>query len=79
MDSPMPENLSGSLGNLPQERLLFSDPSSMSDQTIRLSGVKALKYPLPLRRVIYRDSDTYKRYIFLTNYFPPRPPFVKVR
>lgn len=41
-----------------------------SDQTIRLTSIQAAKKcPSRLRRVGYRDIDTGKRYIFLTNNF----------
>jgi transposase len=39
-----------------------------SDQLIRLTGPKTSKrYPLPMRRIAYRDPETGKRYVFLTN------------
>jgi DDE family transposase/uncharacterized protein DUF4372 len=42
----------------------------ISDQTIMLTGNKALKKcPIPLRRIVYRDQETGKQYIFLTNHF----------
>jgi len=41
----------------------------ISDQTIRLTGVKALECPVPLRRIAYRDAVSGKRYVFLTNHF----------
>ncbi len=40
-----------------------------SDQTIMLTGVKASDCPIPLRRIGYRDPDTNKHYVFLTNNF----------
>jgi len=41
-----------------------------SDQTIRFVGVKAQEdCPVPLRRIGYRDTETGKHYIFLTNHF----------
>ena len=41
-----------------------------SDQTIRLISIRAAKkYPNQLRRVGYRDVDTGKHYVFLTNNF----------
>ncbi len=40
-----------------------------SDQTIRLTGTKAEQCPALLRRVGYRDSETGKHYVFLTNAF----------
>jgi putative transposase len=41
----------------------------LSDQTIRLTGAKALECPFPLRRIAYRDPASGKRYVFLTNHF----------
>lgn len=38
-----------------------------SDQTIRLTSNKALSYDLVLRRIGYRDPETGKHYVFLTN------------
>ena len=41
-----------------------------SDQTIRLTGLKASKdYPDLLRRISYHDAETDKRLVFLTNNF----------
>ena len=41
-----------------------------SDQTIRLTGPKSsLRYPAPLRRIHYFDSEKQLRLIFLTNNF----------
>ena len=40
-----------------------------SDQTIRLTGTKAEQCPALLRRVGYRDPETGKHYVFLTNAF----------
>ncbi len=41
-----------------------------SDQTIILKGPKTSKaYPKPLRRISYFDTDTQKRFVFLTNNF----------
>ncbi|MDA2936681.1 IS4 family transposase [Acidobacteria bacterium AH-259-A15] len=41
-----------------------------SDQTIILKGRKTSKqYPQPLRRLSYFDTDTQKRFVFLTNNF----------
>ena len=39
----------------------------LCDQTIRLTGVKRDKCPFPLRRIRYRDKETGKVYVFLTN------------
>jgi putative transposase len=40
-----------------------------SDQTIQLSGTKAHDCPHKLRRIGYRDIETGKHYVFLTNNF----------
>lgn len=40
-----------------------------SDQTIRLTGIKGKEYPILLRRIGYRDGETGKHYVFLTNNF----------
>ena len=40
-----------------------------SDQTIRLTGTKAAHCPILLRRIGYRDAETGKHYVFLTNNF----------
>ncbi|MFH0792901.1 MAG: IS4 family transposase [bacterium] len=40
------------------------------DQTIVLTGVRTQNdYPETMRRVVYRDTDTGKRFVFLTNNF----------
>lgn len=39
----------------------------LADQTIRLTGVKREECPFPLRRIRYKDSETGKVYVFLTN------------
>jgi len=52
-----------------ERRKVNSSQGVISDQTIRLTGVKALECPYPLRRIAYRDSATRKRYVFLTNHF----------
>jgi len=39
------------------------------DQTILLTGIKAQTCPIPLRRIGYRDTETGKHYVFLTNNF----------
>lgn len=41
----------------------------VSDETIRLTGIKARECPQPLRRIVYRDPKTGKVYVFLTNHF----------
>jgi putative transposase len=40
-----------------------------SDQVIKLTGTKASQCPIKLRRVGYRDPDTGKHYVFVTNNF----------
>ena len=56
-----------------QFRRLYSTPVDKetglrSDQTVVLTGVKSrYTYPQQLRRVSYRDAETNKRYVFLTN------------
>ena len=41
-----------------------------SDQTIELTSVKGReRCPIPLRRIGYRDRDTGRHYVFLTNNF----------
>ena len=45
-------------------------PNLEADETIRLTGFRALPHDMPeLRRVVWRDADTGKRYVFLTNIF----------
>ena len=39
------------------------------DQTILLTGIKAHACPIPLLRIGYRDTETGKHYVFLTNNF----------
>jgi Domain of unknown function (DUF4372)/Transposase DDE domain len=42
----------------------------IADQTIRLSGAKSCNdYPDKIRRIVYRDPETKKRLVFLTNNF----------
>jgi hypothetical protein len=56
-------------------RRIYSRPISRttglrSDQTVRLSGVRTQhEYPVVLRRITFRDPETGKRFIFLTNNF----------
>jgi len=41
-----------------------------SDQTIKLTGIKTSKlYPIPLRRITFRDEEQQRTFIFLTNNF----------
>ena len=52
-----------------ERRSAAGQPELTSDQTIRLTGVKAQHCPIALRRIGYRDPDTGKHYVFLTNNF----------
>ena len=41
-----------------------------SDQTIKLTGIKTSEfYPIPLRRISFRDEDQQRTFVFLTNNF----------
>lgn len=41
-----------------------------SDQTIKLTGIKTSElYPIPLRRISFRDEDQNRTFVFLTNNF----------
>lgn len=51
-------------------RPVLSSKGLSSDQTIEFTGVlTAKKCPIQLRRIGYRDPETGKRYVFLTNNF----------
>jgi hypothetical protein len=51
-------------------RTVLSSKGLSSDQTIEFTGAQtAKKCPIPLRRIGYRDPETGKHYIFLTNNF----------
>ena len=51
-------------------RPVLSSKGLSSDQTIKFTGVQtARKCPIQLRRIGYRDSETGKHYVFLTNNF----------
>ena len=52
-----------------ERRTVNKTQGLLSDQTIRLTGVKALECSFPLRRIVYRDPASGKRYVFLTNHF----------
>ncbi len=53
-----------------QRRPVLAQKGVTSDQTIEFTGVQtAKKCPIRLRRIGYRDSETGKRYVFLTNNF----------
>ena len=41
-----------------------------SDQTIKLTGIKTSElYPIPLRRITFRDEEQQRTFVFLTNNF----------
>ncbi len=51
-------------------RSVFKDKGLTSDQTIEFTDAQAVKKcPIPLRRIGYRDPQTGKHYVFLTNNF----------
>lgn len=52
-----------------ERRQVNKNQGLCSDQTIMLSGPKGLLCPHLLRRIGYRDPETKKHYVFLTNNF----------
>jgi len=51
-------------------RSVLKSKGLTSDQTIEFTGIQtAKKCPVQLRRIGYRDAETGKRYVFLTNNF----------
>ena len=53
-----------------QRSPVLTDSGLTSDQTIEFTGIQtAKKCPIKLRRIGYRDPETGKHYIFLTNNF----------
>jgi len=52
-----------------ERRAVIKKQGLCSDQTIVLSGSKGQQCPYPLRRIGYRDTETKKHYVFLTNNF----------
>ena len=52
-----------------ERRPVSKEQGVTSDQTILIKGTKANDCPIPLRRIGYRDPDTGKHYVFLTNHF----------
>ena len=52
-----------------ERRKVLKQKGLTSDQTIILTGAKASDCPIPLRRIGYRDPETSKHYVFLTNNF----------
>jgi putative transposase len=45
----------------------------VEDQTIRFTGQRGKQCPIDLRRVVYRDPETDKEYVYLTNIFHLSP------
>ena len=52
-----------------QRHKVLKDKGITSDQTIKIKGNKANDCPIPLRRIGYKDAETGKHYVFLTNNF----------
>ncbi len=52
-----------------ERRSVANHAGLTSDQTIRLTGTKAERCPIALRRIGYRNPDTGQHYVFLTNNF----------
>jgi hypothetical protein len=52
-----------------ESRKINKKQGLISDQTIRLNSVKAQECPRSLRRIVYKDFETGKRLLFLTNHF----------
>ena len=52
-----------------ERRVVNKAQGLSSDQTIELTGIKGRQCPYPLRRIGYRDPETKKHYVFLTNNF----------
>lgn len=52
-----------------ERRKIKAGQNLTCDQTIELTSAKGKTCPIPLRRVGYRDPETGKKYVFLTNNF----------
>lgn len=52
-----------------ERRPVLKSKGLTCDQTIFIAGTKAKACPIPLRRIGYRDPETGKHYVFLTNNF----------
>jgi putative transposase len=52
-----------------ERRVVNKKQGLCSDQTILLTGFRGKNCPHPLRRIGYRDPETKKHYVFLTNNF----------
>ena len=55
--------------NVVERRGVNSKQGVTSDQTIKIKGARATDCSIPLRRIGYRDAETGKHYVFLTNHF----------
>lgn len=55
--------------NIIERRQVSKKQGLTCDQTIKIKGAKTSECPIPLRRIGYRDPETGKHYIFLTNNF----------
>jgi len=55
--------------NIIERRQVSKKQGLTCDQTIKIKGAKTSQCPIPLRRIGYRDPETGKHYIFLTNNF----------
>lgn len=64
----------GALYKVVERRSVNREQGIVCDQTIELTGLKSRKEPLArLRRVVYRDAESGKRYVFVTNHFALAP------
>jgi len=52
-----------------ERRNVLKNKGLTSDQTIILTGTKAYRCPINLRRIGYKDPENNKQYFFLTNNF----------
>jgi putative transposase len=52
-----------------ERREVIKSKGLTCDQTILITGAKAKTCPIPLRRIGFRDAETGKHYVFLTNNF----------
>jgi len=52
-----------------ERREIIKSKGLTCDQTILITGAKAKSCPVPLRRIGFRDPETGKHYVFLTNNF----------
>jgi hypothetical protein len=52
-----------------ERRVVDKKQGLTSDQTIQMNGSKSTRCTIPLRRIGYRDPETGKHFVFLTNNF----------